>query len=67
MGRIVLSFALKELWLSHTPMPWLQVLLIAVFFWFLDFGICAIHWFSERGRILEYGYPRTKNKTMKKS
>ena len=56
----------KELWFSHAPMSLLQVLPIAAFFLLLDMVICALHWFSQRGRILEYGYPRVKNKTIKK-
>lgn len=66
MDRLIEAITSSELWRTHTPMPWWQVLLIAAFILLLDAGICVVHWFSQRGRILEYGYPRVRKKTLKK-
>lgn len=67
MNVFQLSYTFLELWRSNGYFLWWQSFLIALFFLICDVVICTAHWYANRGRILEYGYPKVhERKSFKK-
>ena len=58
MSVLLLSYSFQELWYSCGNFIWWQAILIALFFLVSDAVICILHWYTQRARILEYGYPK---------